>query len=126
MFTGLWRAMQRWLNKIITLFAYKSVGKDSFGNEYYESLSCDRAFGRKARKVLYKGVVEASKIPSVWNAWLTFQTDEIPEREFLGYRWEKPHTPNLSGTRYAYFPPGHLKAEGKRKPATGDYQRWKP
>src|SRR5262249_31746080 len=40
------------------------VGKDAFGNRYYENR------GGKRRWVLYKGTVEASRVPPDWHGWL--------------------------------------------------------
>jgi NADH:ubiquinone oxidoreductase subunit len=117
---------QSWLSKFFTVLSCKRVGRDSFGNEYYESLEINKAFGRKSRRVVYHGIAEASKVPSVWNAWLTFQCDDAPKRESVGYRWERAHEPNLSGTKYAYYPPGHIKGGADRKRATGDYEAWNP
>ena len=42
------------------------------------------------------------------------------------YYGQKPHRPNLSGTKFAYFPPGHDRRGGKRDKATGDYESWRP
>jgi NADH:ubiquinone oxidoreductase subunit len=40
--------------------------------------------------------------------------------------WQKPHVPNLTGTPEAYRPPGHVAMGGRRAPATGDYEPWRP
>jgi NADH:ubiquinone oxidoreductase subunit len=40
--------------------------------------------------------------------------------------WEAQHLPNLTGTPAAYHPEGSLWHEGKRPPATGDYEAWRP
>ena len=34
---------------------------------------------RERRFVIYKGIVEASKVPQEWNAWLHHVTDELPK-----------------------------------------------
>jgi NADH:ubiquinone oxidoreductase subunit len=40
--------------------------------------------------------------------------------------WEAEHIPNLTGTQGAYHPEGSLWKDGKRPPATGDYEAWRP
>ncbi len=114
------------LYKLETLFLCKEVGSDSFGNKYYESIKQDRVFNRRSRRVIYTSLVEASLVPPVWNAWLTFQIEHIPLNENIGYRWEKPHMPNLTGTKYAYFPYGHLNMDHNITTNLQHYESWKP
>ena len=102
------------------------VGEDEFGNRYYESKKVNRTFGRRARYVVYKGIVEASKVPGHWSSWLHFQSKKVPVSNAKLYRWEIAHTPNFTGTRHAYFPSGYVKAAAKRDKATGDYVAWEP
>ena len=105
----------------------RQVGLDSFGNSYYEHKSRARLDGRLKRWVVYSGMVEASKVPPEWHGWLHYSVDKIPsESEETRYEWQKNHLPNLTGTRYAYRPPGHILSGGKRDPATGDYEPWTP
>lgn len=49
----------------------RQVGTDAFGNRYYQGKSqkLDR-YGRERRWVVFKGEVEASKVPPEWHAWL--------------------------------------------------------
>lgn len=104
------------------------VGRDSFGNRYYRAKSrkLDR-WGRERRWVVFKGDVEASKVPPEWHAWL-HHTAEAPltEKVVRRWPWQKQHLPNLSGTAYAYRPKGHDLRGGKRAAATGDYEAWTP
>jgi NADH:ubiquinone oxidoreductase subunit len=77
--------------------------------------------------VIYKGYAEPSKVPAEWHGWLHNTFKEPPTVEPLKIRaWEKPHIPNLTGTPYAWRPPGSILRSGKRPAATGDYQPWKP
>ena len=55
-----------------------------------------------------------------------FRVDEVPRPDRPRYPWEKPHQPNMTGTRYAYVPPGSILRGGHRPPATGDYEPWTP
>ena len=102
------------------------VGEDEQGNRYFEEKkpSLD---GRKRRYVLYKGYAEPSKVPADWHGWLHHSFDEYPGGSPLKRRsWEIDHSPNLTGTPYAYRPPGSLSAGGERAKATGDYEAWRP
>ena len=106
---------------ITTWFSGKPVGRDQFGNRYYRSKDSKR------RWVLYAGTVEASRVPPEWHGWLhhTFAfppTEDPPKRN----SWEAEHLPNLTGTPAAYHPEGSLSGDGKRPPATGDYEAWRP
>ena len=108
---------------LYTAFKGKFVGVDEFGNKYYESKRV-AYHGRKKRWVVYKGVSEPSKVPPQWHSWLHYTSDTPLDSS--KYNWEKQHTPNLTGTELAYFPPGHEKKGGQRDKATGDYEAWKP
>lgn len=110
---------------LFTWFYGKHVGKDEFGNRYYESRRLTYN-GRKKRWVLYKGKAEPSKIPASWHGWMHYMTDAIPSDKNERYGWEKTHLPNLTGTAFAYRPSGHLLEGGERAPATGDYEAWAP
>ncbi|MBW7835673.1 MAG: NADH:ubiquinone oxidoreductase subunit NDUFA12 [Sphingomonadales bacterium] len=97
------------------------VGADAEGNRYYRERKGDR------RWVIYNGVVEASRVPPEWHAWLHRLVDSPPsERPLPAKSWEKEHVPNLTGTVGAYFPPGSLNEGGRRARATGDYEAWQP
>lgn len=96
------------------------VGADSFGNRYFHDKKDTR------RWVLFKGSTEASKVPPEWQAWLTRTENTLPQLEGHRYVWQKNHTPNLTGTMYAYYPPGELRWGSHRSHATGDYEAWCP
>ena len=105
----------------------RQVGSDPFGNKYYELKSRKRLDGRFTRWVVYDGIVEASKVPPEWHAWLHYIANDTPsEGDRPRFEWQKDHLPNLTGTRYAYRPPGHVLSGGKRDRATGDYEPWTP
>jgi NADH:ubiquinone oxidoreductase subunit len=77
--------------------------------------------------VIYKGSVEASKVPADWHGWLHYtEASPPPEEGFAKQSWQKPHLPNLTGTVHAYRPQGHALKGGKRAAATGDYEPWTP
>ncbi len=104
----------KFTTKIATNFKGKLIGKDEFGNKYYESKKLNIQ-GRKRRWVVYSGLVEPTKIPPIWFAWSHYMTDEPLEDETKD--WYKPHLPNTTGTVHAY--------EYKPQDDT-NYQAWKP
>ncbi|KNC50233.1 uncharacterized protein AMSG_11975 [Thecamonas trahens ATCC 50062] len=79
------------------------VGKDQFGNEYYEDL--EDLYG-KNRYVLYgnPAEMEATAVPAEWHSWMCQMKDTPPsagavvERKFF----EAEHTPNGTGTATSY------------------------
>lgn len=102
------------------------VGSDDYGNRYFQDRKTSIG-GRKRRYVLYKGLAEPSKVPAEWHGWLHYAIDEPPTVAPLDRReWETDHTPNMTGTMYAYKPAGSVSAGRKRQAATGDYEAWDP
>ncbi len=128
---GLFRILSALSPTHISLFTVKSrgrkVGTDQFGNKYYEA-SPIKGYKRHRRWVIYKGVPDASKVPPEWHGWLHHQSDIVPSEDAPSYRkmWQKPHSPNMTGTNQAYRPPGHILAGGKRDRVSGDYEVWVP
>lgn len=111
---------------LYTLLRGKCVGEDMFGNRYYTQRRA-RSGVRAKRWVMYRGMPEASKVPPLWHAWLHYMVDELPgDLGIPHYDWQKDHLPNLTGTKLAYRPPGHLAAGGARDASTSDYQPWTP
>ena len=97
------------------------VGGDEYGNVYYRNRDSTR------RWVIYKGTVEASRVPPDWHGWLHHTFKLPPTEEPLPAKFfEREHEPNLTGTPDAYRPEGSLWNEGKRPAATGDYEAWRP
>ncbi len=108
------------LNKIKIKLSCKKVGSDEFGNQYYQHPKSLK------RYVVYKGMVEASKIPSNWHGWMHYSTDKIPDQNQPKNSWHQTHLPNLTGTKLRYFIGGHLAKKSLRVKTGGDYQAWKP
>ena len=99
--------------RIKTILFGKLVGKDSFGNKYYESKN-------NKRWVIYSGEIDASKIPVEWYSWIHFTPNKIEKKHIIDkYIWQKPHQPNLTGTDKAYFPNKNKNAVKKK------YKSWK-
>ncbi|MDC0857165.1 NADH-ubiquinone oxidoreductase subunit NDUFA12 family protein [Rickettsiales bacterium] len=89
--------------KLYAYFFGKFVGKDDAGNSYYRIIKSKKQ--KERRWVVYKGVVEASKVPAKWHLWLHHVTDQLPN-EFSQepYFWQKIHKPNYTATSHAYYP----------------------
>lgn len=107
------------------------VGTDEFGNRYYRqpAPSGPKSWKGERRWVVYaaEDEIEPSMVPPGWNAWLHHNLEKPPSEAPLPVkRWEKEHTPNLTGTELAYLPPGHERRGGQRDRATGDYEAWRP
>ena len=99
--------------RLKTIFSGKFIGKDSFGNKYYQSKS-----GK--RWVIYKGEIDASKIPNEWYSWIHFIPNKIQNvHELKKFEWQKPHKPNLTGSNEAYNPKDNSEATKKK------YKSWK-
>ena len=99
--------------KLKTIFFGKFVGKDSFGNKYYESKS-------KKRWVIYNDEIDASKIPVEWYSWIHFTSNKIENiHDLKKYDWQKPHKYNQTGSESAYHP-NKNNDEIKKK-----YKTWK-
>ncbi|MBL8685874.1 MAG: NADH:ubiquinone oxidoreductase subunit NDUFA12 [Alphaproteobacteria bacterium] len=89
------------LGFISRLFA-KRAGADAFGNKYYYRRLRN---GYEKRWVVYRGIVEPSKIPALWHSWLHHITNHIPTpEEIQGHEWQQSHVPNLTGTVHAHKP----------------------
>ena len=99
--------------RIKTIFTGKFVGKDNFGNKYYQN-----KYGK--RWIIYSGEIDSSKIPVEWYSWMHFTHNKIEKtHDFKKYEWQKPHQPNLTGTEKAYYPYKEKDATKKK------YKAWK-
>lgn len=85
------------------------VGKDEFGNCYYEVIKR----GKKHRYIRFNGIVEASKVSPAWYMWLHYAT-EGPIKKAA------ERMPNATGTKQAFFPHEHYACDNS------DYEPWQP
>ena len=110
-----------WGTSIITRRTGREVGRDGFGNIYYQDKKQQR------RWVIYPGDNDGSRVPPDWQMWLRGTIDELPEKGLPPVRkFQAKPTPNLTGTMAAFRPDGAL-GGGKVRPAsTGDYEPWIP
>ena len=97
-----------------TLFYGTYVGKDEFGNKYYQSK-------KDERWVIYSQNIEATKITSDWYLWMHHTVDKIPEeRDQKKYIWQKKHLENQTGSKYSFKPIKINKDNVQKK-----YEAWK-
>ena len=109
--------------KIYCKFFAKFVGEDDYGNTYYtKKNNTIKNNSRERRFIIYKGIVEASKVPQEWNAWLHHMTDEVPRNNTNKPSWVQDHVPNLTGTPYAY----EYKDKKDSSKVKNIYSIWKP
>ena len=99
--------------KLYTIFFGKFVGKDEFGNKYYENKKLNK------RWIIYNGEIEATKIPIEWYSWMHSIKNKIEEtHELKKYDWQKNHLSNQTGTDKAYNPKKNKDAIKKK------YKSW--
>ena len=90
------------------------VGQDEFCNKYYEDKK------KNKRCVIYKGEIDASKISNEWFSWIHFTKNKMEiNKKVKKYNWQKPHSPNKTGTSESYHP--HKKSDEIKK----KYSSWK-
>ena len=108
-----WWNRQTLGTRIETFLYGKYIGKDHYGNKYYQSKS-----GK--RWVIYSDEVEASKIPQEWYSWMHRIGNKIENSHNLKkYNWQKEHLPNQTGTENSYHPQKNKNALKKK------YNSWK-
>ena len=112
----IWWHRQTFGTFIYTLFMGKYVGSDEFGNKYYSD-------SKGKRWIIYKNLVESSKIPSEWHLWIHFLAKNKPSDNINKFSWQKKHTGNLTGTKDAYKPAGSLASDLKKN--MKKYETWK-
>jgi len=103
------------------------VGKDDYGNTYFEQRKGVGPLDKPRRWVTYTDLADASKVPPEWHGWLHHTVDTPPTQEtYQAKPWQKPHRMNMTGTSAAYRPDGSILTSAKRPKATGDYTAWRP
>ena len=111
-----WWHRQTFGTFIYTLLFGKFMGEDDFGNRYYSN-------SKGKRWVIYKDIVESSKIPPEWHLWIHFLAKNIPNNNHRKFIWQKKHEENFTGTRKAYKPDGSLANDSKKD--NKKYEKWK-
>ena len=100
---------------IYTLINGKYVGKDEFENKYYTN-------SEGKRWVIYKNLIESSKIPPEWHLWIHYMSKNKPSENTNKYSWQKKYEENLTGTSNTYRPEGSLVNNSKKN--TKKYDAW--
>ncbi|MDQ2066790.1 NADH:ubiquinone oxidoreductase subunit NDUFA12 [Xinfangfangia sp. CPCC 101601] len=114
-----WWNSQTLNTQVFTARKGVKVGEDDQGNIYYHTVD------GKRRWVIFKGEMEASRVPPAWHGWLHHTWNEPPTKAPLTHKsWEKPHIENLSGSELAYAPAGSIR---RSQPVERrDYEAWVP
>jgi NADH:ubiquinone oxidoreductase subunit len=121
-----------WTNSLFTMLRTwlkgEAVGQDEFGNRYYRERGYRGPWRHERRWVVFAREAEPTRVPPGWVGWLHKRIEKPPSEQPLPVpKWEKePPLPNLTGTDAAYLPPGAIQRGGRRAPATGDYEAWRP
>lgn len=105
------------------------VGEDDHGNRYFRSRKGrkDPVLGFERRWVIYPRLSEATQIPPGWHAWIHHRVADPPSREEYRPRaWQKPHSPNMTGTPEAYRPPGSIMRADPDAGVSATYDAWSP
>lgn len=86
---------------LLTWFMGKQIGQDEYGNCYYRGRN-KKLWNRERRWVMFKGNIEASKVPPEWHAWLHHTVEKpLIKAVVRAADWQTKHLPNLTGTIYA-------------------------
>ena len=111
---------------LYTWFYGNLVGEDKYQNKYYSSSK--NFFDLKAKRwVIFKGEIEATKVPPHWHAWLHKSIDKPPLDYKHIYSWQKDHEPNMTGTNNAYYPKSHpLSKSHDDQLINEEYETWDP
>ena len=108
-----WGNRQTFGTRLQTIFFGKFVGKDDYGNKYYENKK------KNKRWVIYNDRIEATKIPIEWYSWMHSIKNKIEDtHELKKYNWQKNHLSNQTGTNKAYNPKKNRNAIKKK------YKSW--
>ena len=114
------------ITKLKTFFFYNYIGKDQFGNKYYEQKPRKEA-GVHKRIVKYNGLPEASKVPPGWHGWLHHNNNNIPNNKAnQEYHWQRQHLPNLSGTVHLKLPTKYIDKSKNDTNNETQYNAWAP
>jgi NADH:ubiquinone oxidoreductase subunit len=109
-----------------TWLSGEHVGTDQYGNRYYRRKR-GRSWRDEKRWVVFARDAEPTEIPPGWVGWLHRRLEHAPsEQELPPPKFERERATVATGTGLAYRPPGSVLRGGRRSPATGDYEAWRP
>ncbi|KAI0052601.1 NDUFA12-domain-containing protein [Auriscalpium vulgare] len=83
------------------------VGKDQFGNRYFENLNAEQELPGRHRWIDFaQHDLNATQVPAEWHSWLSHIRKDPPTEDKLMQNlsppWKAPWVENLTGTRGAY------------------------
>ncbi|KAK7470991.1 hypothetical protein VKT23_002404 [Stygiomarasmius scandens] len=87
--------------------AGRFVGKDQFGNRYYENMNAEEEIPGRHRWVDYaQHNFNATQVPPEWHSWIHHirkdPPHEDPVMQASSPSWKAPWNENLTGTRGAF------------------------
>ncbi|AHA28234.1 NADH:ubiquinone oxidoreductase subunit NDUFA12 [Candidatus Liberibacter americanus] len=102
------------------------VGKDEFGNKYYEGNKT--SYNLPRRWVIYSGYADPSSIPPIWHGWIHHRRIDFPENHEHKniFDWQKSHRLNATGSPDAYCPNKSKNCQDIGYRLTGEYKAWSP
>ncbi|KAI0313609.1 NDUFA12-domain-containing protein [Amylostereum chailletii] len=85
------------------------VGKDQFGNRYFENLNAEQEVPGRHRWVDFaQHDFNATQVPPEWHSWISHIRKAPPPEDAIMVAstpaWKAPYVENLTGTRGAYRP----------------------
>ena len=111
---------------LYTFFKGNLVGRDQEGNKYYTS-NISHGIKKEKRWVLYKNDSDPTSIDPIWHAWLHHVVKDVPKAKTKkNFYWQKKISPNYTGTKKAYLPPGHILSKEKKIKKMKNYESWVP
>ncbi|KAF9481980.1 NDUFA12-domain-containing protein [Pholiota conissans] len=98
------------------------IGKDQFGNRYYENRNGEEEIPGRHRWVdLAQHDYNATQVPPEWHSWISHIRTEPPTNDAVMQNltppWKAPYVENLTGTRGAYKPYNTVRPK---------YNAWEP
>lgn len=106
------------LKSLYNIFFGTKVGSDEFGNKYY----IEKFTKKNKRWVIFGIKNDTSYIPARWYGWINFMHDDVIKKK--KYFWQKPHMPNLSGTKYEIKPP--TENDKRLRNQNINFAKWNP
>ncbi|KAF4619619.1 hypothetical protein D9613_005431 [Agrocybe pediades] len=85
------------------------IGKDQFGNRYYENRNAEEEIPGRHRWVDFaQHDYNATQVPPEWHSWIQHIRKDPPTNDVVLQNstppWKAPYVENLTGTRGAYKP----------------------
>lgn len=121
-----WKDVMFGMLLIILLCGGKLVGKDEFGNKYYEEKGVIGLDGNKCCWVIYNGYVDVFCVLFDWYGWMYYIFEYLLiEVLFKCQIWEKDYYFNLIGMVYVYCLLGLFVCVEDCQVVFGDYEVWK-